>query len=81
MSAESYLAQSEQAIRHLFDGLNAYDSIRLPSIIDFVDETGLVKMTKAENEAFLRDPYRVKCSNKLLSAKATASLAIDRGRV
>lgn len=54
MGARGYLAQSEKAIQHLFKGLNAYDSIQLPSIMDFVDETGLVKMTKAEDEVFLR---------------------------
>lgn len=54
MSAEGYLDQSEKAMQHLFEGLNEYDSIRLPSIINYVDETGLVKMTKEENEAFLQ---------------------------
>ena len=54
MSASSYIGQSEQAVRHLFDGLNEYDSITLPSIMDYVDETGLVRMTKEENQAFLQ---------------------------
>ena len=53
MSAELYIKQSEPAVRHLFDGLNTYDSIPLPSIMDYVDESGLVKMTKYENKDFL----------------------------
>jgi hypothetical protein len=53
MAAQSYLDSTRPAVRHLFDGFNAYDSIRLPSILDYVDKMGMVKMTKAENEAFL----------------------------
>ena len=54
MKAEDYLQQTEPAVQYLFDGLEAYDSMRPPSIADFLDENGVVRMTKAENEAFLR---------------------------
>jgi len=54
MDVQRYLDQSEKAARHLFEGLNEYDAMRLPSIMDFVDETGLVRMTKEENEGFLQ---------------------------
>ena len=54
MAAQDYLDDTESAVRHLFEGLNVYDSMRLPSILQYLDKKGMVKMTKAENEAFLR---------------------------
>ncbi len=54
MTAQAYLNSTEPALQHLFDGLNAYDSTKLPSISQYVDENGLFKMKKEENESFLR---------------------------
>jgi hypothetical protein len=54
MAAQAYLTSTEPAVRHLFEGLNSYDAMELPSIMQYVDGTGLVKMTKEENEAFLK---------------------------
>jgi hypothetical protein len=54
MAAQDYLADTKPAVSHLFEGLNAYDSIKLPSILQYIENTGLVKMTKGENEAFLK---------------------------
>jgi len=54
MSVESYIEQSRPAVQHLFNGLNEYDSLRIPSISDYFDETGLLKMTKEKNEEFLK---------------------------
>lgn len=56
MSAQNYLNDTEVAVRHLIEGLNSYDSARAPSILPFISENGMVKMSKAENEAFL-DAY------------------------
>ncbi|MGB2963148.1 MAG: hypothetical protein WBB69_04100 [Anaerolineales bacterium] len=53
MSIDSYIEQSKPAIQHLFNGLHEYDSIRLPSIMDYIVDTGLVRMTKEENKEFL----------------------------
>ena len=58
MAAQDYLNNTEPAMRHLFDGLNSYDSMRLPSIRQYIDETGMVRMTKAENKAFLESHER-----------------------
>ncbi len=54
MAAQSYLTSTEPAVQHLFKGLNSYDAMKLPSITQYVDETGLVKMTKEENDIFLK---------------------------
>ncbi len=54
MNAQEYMNSTGPAVQHLFDGLNAYDSTNLPSISQYVDDTGLVKMTKEENEFFLK---------------------------
>ena len=48
MSAETYLDDTEPAVRHLFKGLDLYDNIRPPSIMQYVDDTGEVKMSKKE---------------------------------
>ena len=54
MANHPYLASSEPAVRHLFAGLAEYDSLPLPRILQYVDETGVVRMTKEENEQFLK---------------------------
>ena len=54
MAAKAYLKSTEPAVQHLFNGLNTYDVMNLPPILKYVDETGLVKMTKEENESFLK---------------------------
>jgi hypothetical protein len=54
MAAQAYLNSTEPAVQHLFEGLNSYDTMKLPSIQQYVDKTGLVKMTKEENESFLK---------------------------
>jgi hypothetical protein len=53
MAVQDYLDDTEVAVRHLFKGLDSYDSMRGPSIWQYIDKTGQVRMTKAENEAFL----------------------------
>lgn len=50
MSAETYLDDTEPAVRHLFKGLDLYDNIRPPSIMQYVDDTGEVKMSKKETD-------------------------------
>jgi hypothetical protein len=54
MAAQDYLDDTKPAVSHLFEGLNAYDSIKFPSILQYIDNTGLVKMTRVENDAFLK---------------------------
>lgn len=49
-----YVRETEPAVRHLFDGLSAYYSGRLRSVLDFSDEHGVIRMTKEENETYLR---------------------------
>jgi hypothetical protein len=56
MPAQDYLNNTGVAVCYFIDGLHSYDSVRAPSIMPFIDETGMVKMTKTENEAFL-DAY------------------------
>lgn len=53
MSIENYLIQTEPAVRHLFNGLSEYKATIPPAIGNYVDETGQIKMTKEENDAFL----------------------------
>jgi len=53
VGAKDFLFDTEPAVSHLFDGLATYDSNRPPSILRYVDETGLVKMSKEENQTFL----------------------------
>jgi hypothetical protein len=57
MNALDYLQDSEVAVRHMFDEINSYDSFKLPSIMKYIDKTGIVTMTKEENDAFL-DSYK-----------------------
>ena len=73
MSAKSYLDDTEPAVRHLINGLNEYDSLRLPSISKYIGENGVVEMTKSENKAFLN---AYKKSFDLDFARATLSGAI-----
>jgi hypothetical protein len=68
MAVQDYLDDTEVAVRHLFKGLDSYDSLRGPSIWQYIDKTGQIRMTKAENEAFLADHIR---SFNLEFARAT----------
>ena len=54
MSAETYLDDTEPAVRHLFKGLDLYDTIRPPSIMQYVDDTGEVKMSKKEADELVQ---------------------------
>jgi len=49
-----YLEDTEPAVRHLFLGLASYYSTPLPSILQYRDETGVIRMTREENEEFLK---------------------------
>lgn len=53
MSIEYYLKQTEPAVRHLFNGLLEYDVVVPPALVNYIDETGQIVMTKEENDAFL----------------------------
>lgn len=53
MSASGYLEATEPAVRHFFDGLNGYDAMKTPSIIPFIDQSGLVRMSKSESDDFV----------------------------
>jgi hypothetical protein len=55
MAAQEYLYNTEPAVRYLFDGLNSYDSMQLPSIRQYTDKTGMIRMTKVENKVFLEN--------------------------
>jgi hypothetical protein len=52
MSAIDYLETTEPAIKHFFDGLNGYDAMKPPSIAQYLDKSGLVRMSKSESEIF-----------------------------
>ena len=54
MILHPYLEDTRPAARHLFEGIAAYYSRRLPSILQYRDEDGVIRMAKHENEAFLR---------------------------
>ena len=53
MSLHPYLADTEPAAQHLFLGLSGYYSSRLPSILQYRDDAGVIRITKEENEEFL----------------------------
>lgn len=54
MSAEGYLNAIEPAIRHMFAALAEYDAMPLPDILDYVDESGRVRMTPDENQEYMK---------------------------
>jgi hypothetical protein len=54
MSFESFIDQTEPAVRHLFAGMDIYDSIRPPSIMKYVDEDGTVRMSKEKADNLMR---------------------------
>lgn len=54
MSAEGHLDAIEPAARHMFAALAEYDSMPLPDIFDYVGDYGIVRMTPAENQEFMR---------------------------
>lgn len=49
-----YLEDTEPAVKHLLLGLESYYSTPLPSILQYRDQTGVIRMTKEENEEFLK---------------------------
>ncbi len=54
MSAIGYLETTEPAVKHFFDGLNEYYAMKPPSIAQYVDKSGLVRMSKSESESFVQ---------------------------
>lgn len=58
MSVEAYLKDTEPAVRHLFKGLDLYDSIKSPSIKQFIDDTGHVRMSKKEADEMVELAYK-----------------------
>lgn len=54
MNLHPYVKETEPAVQHLFSGLAAYYSGRLPSILQFRGHDGVIRMAKEENEAFLK---------------------------
>ncbi len=52
MSTPAYLQATAPAVRHLFDGLNSFEADQLPSIAQYIDDSGLVRMSKAEVDQF-----------------------------
>ena len=54
MNVETYMKETEPAVKHLFVGLENYDTIQPPSVMDYVDETGEVRMTKKESDEMMR---------------------------
>ena len=54
MSAVDYLKDTEPAVQQLFNGLGNFDSIKPPSIMQFVDDTGHVRMSKEEADFMVR---------------------------
>jgi hypothetical protein len=53
LTLHPYLKDTEPAVQHLFQGLGDYYSDRLPSILQYRDETGVIRMTREKNEEFL----------------------------
>ena len=54
MHLHPYIKETEPAVQHLFSGLAAYYSASLPSILQYRGHDGIIRMTKHENEGFLR---------------------------
>src|SRR3990170_1309756 len=53
MPLHPFLADTEPAVQHMFLGLAGYYSARLPSILQYRDEAGVIRMTKEQNQEFL----------------------------
>jgi len=49
MSIKKYLKVTEPAVRLLFKGLNSYDSNKPHSIAQYMDQSGLIRMSKQQN--------------------------------
>jgi hypothetical protein len=54
ITLQTYFEETEQAVRHLFSGMDYYDSIKPPAIAQYADETGTIKMSKEEAESLMR---------------------------
>lgn len=55
MEADAYFAQTEPAVRHMFAALSEYDSQAiLPPLAAYTDQSGVVRMNRAEAEQYAR---------------------------
>ena len=73
MSLHPYLADTEPAVQHMFLGLSGYYSERLPSILQYRDEAGVIRMTKVENEEFL-NAYKAHFALEIARAALAGSI-------
>lgn len=68
MSVEAYLDETEPAVKYLFKGLDLYESIRPPSIMKYIDDTGHLKWSEKEADEM------VQLSSEFLALEYSSSI-------